>query len=84
MSIEEAGFKKIRIAPGFLQGINMVELAYETPYGLLHVEWNQSEKGTEVKITVPHNTSAIIGEGKDAAVLGSGEHTLLYTPCGHA
>ncbi|WP_095172996.1 MULTISPECIES: family 78 glycoside hydrolase catalytic domain [Blautia] len=84
VSIEEAGFKRIRIAPEFLQGINMVELAYETPYGLLQVKWNQSEKGTEVKIMVPHNTSAIIGEGKDVAVLGSGEHTLLYTPFGHA
>ncbi len=56
----EPGFKKILIAPMPAEGLDWVNVSYETPYGLLISNWEKSDEIFKVNITVPSNSSALL------------------------
>jgi alpha-L-rhamnosidase len=54
------GFKEIRFAPIFPEGLEWVKASYDSPYGEIRSEWKRQPDGTiEWNITVPPNTSAM-------------------------
>ena len=71
------GFKEIRFAPIFPEGLGWVKASYDCPYGTIRSEWKKQDGGVEWNITVPPNTSAMAkfpdGTTKQ---LESGRHTF--------
>lgn len=64
------GFKTIRMAPVFPQGLDSLDASYETPYGTVKSRWQRNAGQITWDITVPPNSKALI-------VLPSGEETHI-------
>lgn len=80
LQIVEPGYKKSRIAPEFIKGINYAKGKVETIYGTLACEWSCKDKKITVDIRVPANTTAIIKlpEREDEFLVGSGIYHYSY------
>lgn len=75
----EPGYKKSRIAPRLIRGINEVSAAYETPYGKLSCSLRCSDGRIEAKIHIPENTEAVVClPERQEEVLGSGTYCFTY------
>jgi alpha-L-rhamnosidase len=79
------GFKEIRFAPIFPEGLEWVKASYDSPYGEIRSEWRRQPGGTiEWNITIPPNTIAMaqapegmqFEDGTTERELSSGRHTL--------
>lgn len=57
---ESAGFKKCRMAPVFVDGLDYVNASYETPYGIIQSNWKRKGQDVIWDITIPANTTAKI------------------------
>lgn len=69
------GYRKIRIAPVPVAGIDRASARHETPYGMAEVSWAASDGDLTVNAVVPPNTSAIVDlPGMEGTEVGSGEH----------
>ncbi len=66
----EPGFKTIRMAPVFPQGLDSVNASYETPYGTVKSQWQRKAGQITWNISIPPNTRALV-------VLPSGEETRI-------
>lgn len=64
------GFKTIRMAPVFPQGLDNLDASYETPYGTVKSHWQRNAGRITWDITVPPNSRAVV-------VLPSGEETRI-------
>lgn len=60
LNAEEAGYRKIRIAPLYDCGLEYVKGSLITPYGYVESSWKKSKTGISLKVTVPANTGAVI------------------------
>ncbi|MBC7326690.1 family 78 glycoside hydrolase catalytic domain [bacterium] len=62
IDLEQPGYKRIKIAPHpDPQGrIKFVKASYQSPAGLIKVEWSKDEDGLILNITVPANTTAML------------------------
>ena len=71
----EPGYRRLRIAPQPLHGLDTVKAEHRTPYGLARVAWERADGHITVKVTVPANTRAIVElpDGRTIEV-GSGDH----------
>lgn len=75
----EPGYKKSRIMPQLVRGIEEVNASYETPYGTLHCELSCKNRRIHACVTVPANTEAeVILPEREAEVLGSGSYEYDY------
>ncbi len=73
------GWKKARIAPRPVRGIPEIKASYETPYGLLSVDFACRDGKVTAKVSIPENTTAEVSlPGRDAEVLGSGTYEFEY------
>jgi alpha-L-rhamnosidase len=79
------GFKEIRFAPIFPEGLEWVKASYDSPYGTIRSEWKKDSDGSVAwKITIPWNTTATaqapegmqFEDGTTGRELSSGRHTL--------
>ena len=57
----EAGFKKIGIFPVPMSKVTEVTCHYDSSYGTIRSEWNKSDTTYSHHVTIPPNTTAIIG-----------------------
>jgi alpha-L-rhamnosidase len=74
--IEEAGYKKVLIAPDLKSGLTWAKTKYESIYGNISVEWKNDGTEKYIKVVLPPNTSGtIIFDGKTVQV-GNGEFVL--------
>ncbi|KAF1299630.1 alpha-L-rhamnosidase [Enterococcus sp. JM4C] len=60
ISIDEAGFKKSRIAPVISKDFSYVKSSIKTMYGLLGCSWKTNGNQVSMEVQVPHNTSSTI------------------------
>ena len=75
----EPGYKKSRIIPQLVRGIEEVNASYETPYGTLHCELSCKNGRIHACVMVPANTEAeIILPERETEVLGSGSYEYDY------
>lgn len=61
VSIEEAGYKKVRIAPR-LGGLKFAKAAIPTPYGILRIDCREENGKTVVKASAPAEVEVQIAE----------------------
>jgi len=54
------GFAKIKIRPEFVSDVNWCSCDYESIYGTIKSHWQSNEKGIELFVEIPVNTSAFI------------------------
>ena len=75
----EPGYKKSRIAPRPVKGIPEVKASYETPYGLLSVDFKCRDGRITAHVCIPENTTAEVSlPGRACEELGSGEYDFVY------
>ncbi|WP_432563624.1 alpha-L-rhamnosidase [Kineococcus sp. SYSU DK003] len=72
----EPGYRRLRIAPTPIPGLDHAAARHLTPYGLASVGWRREGGHVVVQAVVPANTTAVVdlGPGRTAEV-GSGAHT---------
>jgi len=73
---ETPGYRKLRIAPVPIVGLDRASTRYETGYGPAEAGWAARDGQIVVRAVVPPNTTAVVvlpGDGAEIEV-GSGEH----------
>ncbi len=72
----ESGYKHFKVAPMAGGGLTCAKACYQSPYGMILVEWAMGEDQTfSLFVTVPPNTSATVClPDKQQFNVGSGEH----------
>ena len=79
LSALEPGYKKSRIAPRPVKGIPEMKASYETPYGMLSVDFRCRDGQITAHIRIPENTSAEVSlPGRACEELGSGEYDFAF------
>ncbi|MGC0249930.1 family 78 glycoside hydrolase catalytic domain [Pseudactinotalea sp. Z1748] len=69
------GYRRIRIAPTPVAGIDDAAARVETPYGMAEAGWAVQDGMLTVRATVPPNTSAVVAlPGEAEREVGSGTH----------
>ena len=72
----EPGYKKIRISPMPISGLEFAEGTYETPYGTVEISWIRKKDSFEIDINIPVNTEARIEfpSSRPGITVGSGKY----------
>ena len=69
------GYRRLRVAPVPLAGLEWAQARHETPYGEAAVRWEAIDRRIVVTVRIPANSTAIINlPGCDAFEVGSGDH----------
>ncbi len=56
-----AGYKKIKIAPQFVEGINWVKCSYQSINGQVKIEWHRTGHNIiQLKVEISANTKAVV------------------------
>ncbi|MGH2624087.1 MAG: alpha-L-rhamnosidase C-terminal domain-containing protein, partial [Sphingobacterium sp.] len=55
---DDVGFKKILIEPAIIDGLDWVNVSYQSINGEITVHWRKENGKTNVKISIPANTEA--------------------------
>jgi alpha-L-rhamnosidase len=55
---DNPGFRKFKISPVLPAGLSFVKCSYESPFGIIKSNWEQTGKGSRFEISVPENSSA--------------------------
>jgi len=72
-----SGFQTIQLRPQFVEGLDFVEAAYDSPYGRVESRWRRTDGGIRWEITVPANAEAdVLLPGQPIRRLESGHHVL--------
>ncbi len=76
--IERAGngFRKVRIHPEAIKGIDNVDFSFESPFGRLQISWKKSGENMQYNIIIPHGMEAVVVTKDGEKKLGSGQWTL--------
>ncbi len=76
----EPGYKKILIKPQPIEGISWVKATFNSPYGLIRVEWSTKNKKIFLDVEIPANTTAILDLPGSNRVeeIGSGFYHFEY------
>ena len=78
IQIEEAGYRKVRIAPDFNCGLDWAETLYDSVYGKISVRWEKKEeKEIELDIILPPNVSGVIMQNGKNLEVGNGRFQIL-------
>ncbi|MCX2452597.1 family 78 glycoside hydrolase catalytic domain [Pedobacter sp. PLR] len=56
----EPGFKKVRLRPNFVSGLNHFEAEHEGPYGKIRSSWKRAGNKVIYEVLIPANSSASI------------------------
>jgi len=72
----EPGYKKIRIAPHIVKGIDGIHGEYESVYGTIASGYELKDGKVKIKVKIPANTTAeiVLPGKKEALRSGSGEY----------
>ncbi|MDQ0373392.1 alpha-L-rhamnosidase [Cellulomonas humilata] len=72
----EPGYRRIRVAPVPLRGLDHAETEHETPFGRARVAWSADAGQITVSATVPPNTRAevLLPGRSETFEVGSGQH----------
>ncbi|MFC5433241.1 family 78 glycoside hydrolase catalytic domain [Microbacterium suwonense] len=75
----EPGYRRSRIEPLILDGLDHAEAAHLTPYGRLRARWERQQDEVTLTVEVPPNTTAevLLPDGRTFDVL-SGEHEWSF------
>ena len=57
---DDRGYRKIRIAPQVIDGMNAVSATYATPNGVIHTAWKKEGNKILLEVSIPANTTAQI------------------------
>lgn len=72
---DSPGYRRLRIAPVLIAGLDRVWARHETPYGMAEAGWTESAGQIQVRAVVPANTTAVVVlPGTDPVEVGSGTH----------
>lgn len=76
----EAGYRKLRIEPKFVQGITEADASIDTPYGKAACKWVCRSGKITVDVEIPANTEAeiILPEQNEIICTGSGSYHYEY------
>lgn len=77
----EPGYKRIRIQPHLIKGIDSIRGEYESVYGTVASGYEKADGKIKVGVKIPANTTAeIVLPGRTEIInVGSGEFTYEYT-----
>lgn len=78
LQIEEAGYKKLRIAPDFDCGLDWAETAYESRYGTIRIRWEKQDGGYLLNLRLPPNVSAVVAGRGQRAEIGNGGYRIGF------
>lgn len=74
------GYRRLRIAPVLIAGLDRAWARHETPYGVAEAGWTASAGQILVRAVVPANTTAVVVlPGSDPLEIGSGTHEWTFT-----
>ena len=54
----EPGFRRVSIKPHMPESMNRFSCSYETPYGRAACHWKRDDRGIQMWVTVPENSTA--------------------------
>lgn len=76
----EPGYRKIRIEPHFVKGIEEASASIDTPYGTVSVSYSCRDGKITIKAEVPANTTAelVLPEMDQVISIGSGSYIYSY------
>lgn len=74
------GFRRVLIAPHFVDGLSWVRASYSSVRGEVCSGWKKSRDGRKVtlEVKIPDNTTAVVTAGGKTVTLGAGRHTLEF------
>lgn len=76
---ETPAFKKIKIKPAFIEGLDFVEAGYTSQYGLIKSSWKRDGKKITLKVTIPSTSTAVIEfPGQQTKEVGGGDHEFSF------
>lgn len=78
LQAEEAGYKKIRIAPDSACGLDWAQTEYNSRYGKVKIYWEKKEKGLELQLMLPPNTSAVVTYRGKQQETGNGNYHMHF------
>lgn len=74
------GYRRIRIAPHALPGLDSASARHDGPYGRIEVSWQRSGDAVHVWASVPPNSVAVVElPGQDVFQIGSGRYAWEFT-----
>lgn len=72
------GYRRLRIAPVPIAGLDRAWARHETPYGMAEAGWTASDGQLQVRAVVPANTTAVVElPGEEPVEVGSGTHEWM-------
>ncbi|GAA4419443.1 glycoside hydrolase family 78 protein [Georgenia halophila] len=72
---DAAGYRRLRIAPVPIAGLDRAWARHETPYGMAESGWTATDGEIRVRAVVPANTTATVElPGAEPVEVGSGAH----------
>ena len=76
---QEPGFKSIIIQPVVSKTLSFAKAEYNSIYGKISVEWRRQQGNRyQLKVEIPHNTTAEIILNHGSYHIGSGQYTYLF------
>ena len=76
----EPGYKKFKVQPMFVKGVEEAGVEFDSVYGKIESKWSCRDGKIRVKVAVPANTTAVIcmPEKEDVIEVGSGIYEYEY------
>ncbi len=75
----EPGYRRVRVAPLPLPGLEWARARHDGPYGRIEVSWRRTGETVEVQATIPANSSAVVElPGIETLEVGSGTHQWQF------
>ena len=78
LALADAGYRRLRIAPRPLAGLEHASARHETPYGTASVSWRRDGGEIVVTAVVPPNTTAAVSVPGAPDDVGAGSHEWRY------
>lgn len=77
---DSVGFSALLIDPQFDERLDKVAASYESPRGLIRVEWRREGESLTIELDVPPGATAVAGFLPDRPTIASGSHVFVVAP----
>lgn len=78
LGIAQPGYRRMRIAPHFIEGLNDAATTHDTPYGRAEVRWRRDGGDVVVNATVPSNSCADVHLPAFEGTVDAGVHSWRF------
>lgn len=78
LQLEEAGYKKVKIAPDYSCGLSWAETCYDSIHGKIWIRWEKKDGKVELQVKIPPNVSGIVHQNGENMEIGNGYYKFIF------